>query len=426
MIRNVGRMMAIALGVTALFLAALAPAGVAKTVVNFAVWGATLRWQPVLAAFHAQHPDIEISMQTFGGNAYTLQEAAALRFAAGTPPDLLLTHGSTHYENLMAGFFADLSPYVARDGVDLYAVFPRATIEYFQPDGRLTGIPVQATATVLWYNKALFDNSGLAYPNREWRMLDEMVTAARRITQDQNGDGEPDVWGVYSPLWREAIDYWGTSIYREDMRRSNLLSPDVLDAYNWANDLYNTWRVVPRSRSVFDSGRMGMDFGIQSVLNNANNWEFPWDIELLPIAPAGRRMTYGGIAGISMGAGAPNADAAWEFIKFIATEETQMQLLLEMGWGAGGPAMWARYLDRIRPAAPDSFENRTAMAEAYLDVNYSSPFVPESRRLIDLRTTYLQQIMTGEKAPRVILAEFHSVLQPTLDEIWQRWDERKE
>ena len=73
--------------VTALLVCAmLGSAGAAKATVTFLVWGDTVRWQPILAGFAEKHPGLEVEMQSFGGNAASLQEALFVRTAAERLP----------------------------------------------------------------------------------------------------------------------------------------------------------------------------------------------------------------------------------------------------------------------------------------------------------------------------------------------------
>lgn len=419
----------------ALFLLLTLPlAGRAQTTIDLLVWGDTGRWQPVLEGFRSRRPDIRVSMATQGGNAFAAQEALVVRMAAGTPPDLVLTHLDSHADGRRANFFADLQPFVQRDGVDLYSVFPEPAVDAFRDGGRLTALPIQATASVLWFNKSMFESHGLAYPDPEWRMTGELVDVARKLTRDHTGDGVADQWG-FAPqnIWNWAAQYWGTSIYTEDLRRSNLLDPRVLDAATWVYDLYNTWAVVPRTvsaRGAWEAGQLGMHAAIQSVLNWLPYVSFDWDAEVLPITPAGGRMTTGSMAAIAMVNGAKNDEAAWEFLKYIAEEDTQLLLLQTMGWGAGGPSMWRRYFEEFTKAmegvSENSFRNWAAIGQSFLEVSYANRLPPDAGRFSALTREYLSQLETGVKSPRAILEEFHPVLEANLRQVWEEFDARSE
>ena len=82
----------------------------------------------------------------------------------GTPPDLALTHLQTHAENVEYGLYADLTPFVERDRVDLYRFFPKGGVDALeQRTGN--GIPSQLSTHLLWYNKTLLDADGMPYPS---------------------------------------------------------------------------------------------------------------------------------------------------------------------------------------------------------------------------------------------------------------------
>ena len=82
--------------------------------------------------------------------------------------------------------------------MDLYRFFPKGGVDAFLSNGRVTGIPSQLSTHLLWYNKTLLDADGMPYPSRDWRMTEELVVNARKLTRDIDGDGIIDQWGFGS------------------------------------------------------------------------------------------------------------------------------------------------------------------------------------------------------------------------------------
>ena len=397
-----------------------------KTTMELLVWGDTVRWQPILEDFHAQYPDLELLMTQQGGNAYTLQEGLIVRTLGGAPPDLAFTHFNTHADLVRRGLFADLTPYLERDGVDLYETFPRGVVDFFTTDGRVTGLPMQLSTHLLWYNKSLFDSHGLGYPTRDWRMTEELLDHARRLTRDLDGDGLNDQWGIeIINMHTNADHFWKTMKWTPDLRHSNLLDPKITEAYTWVHDLYNTWNVSSPTidtYQAFTQGRLAMIGGIQTTYSRFSGMAYDWDIEVWPISPGGE-ITYGSGAGIAMVAGARNAEAAWTFLKYWMRPETQ-QMAIEIGFIPGGPAALAAYFETFSPAnvgldfTPNSFTNRRALVDSF-DRVFAQPAPPNSQAVSALFSQHFPKLRTGEAAPTAILRAAHDQLEAVLREAWE-------
>lgn len=404
----------------------------AKTTVTFLVWGDPVRLNPVLDAFHAKHPDIEIHVESHGGNAYSVQEALVIRSIGGSPPDLTYTHFATHADLERQGFYADLTPYLEREGIDIHATFPRGVVDFFTTDGRITGLPMQLSTHLLWYNKSLFDSHGLGYPTPEWRMTEELIDHARRLSRDLDGDGINDQWGIeVINAHTNADHFWGTMKWTDDLRHANLLDPKNVEAFTWVHDLYNTWNVSSPTISTyqaFTEGKLAMIGGIQTVLSQFNGMAYDWDIEVWPVTPAGE-VTYGSGAGLAMVAGAPNAEAAWKFLEFWMEPETQ-QIAMEIGFIPGGPGPLAAYYRAFDPAnvglnfTTNSFLNRRAIVESF-DRVVAQPSPPNSQAVTAVLREHLPKLRTGEADPRVILEVANDQLEAVLNETWQKIDQAK-
>src|SRR5690606_27248372 len=107
-----------------------------------------------------------------------------------------MTHQNRHWQWANAGLAMDLEPYIERSGFDLKLLPPGSLDLYRDPEGRITGIPIFIAISIMMYNKDLFDKMGVSYPDESWALHEDVVDAARKITQDVSGDGIPEVWGM--------------------------------------------------------------------------------------------------------------------------------------------------------------------------------------------------------------------------------------
>ena len=124
----------------------------------------TEQWQPVIDAFEAKFPNIEvISESTAGSGAAVYPDVLKTSMASGNPPDLFFMWGGSIAEPFIkAGQVMDLAPYYEKYGWnDKFApwVIDRITL-----DGKLYGVPYHALGMGFWYRKDIFEQNGWTVP----------------------------------------------------------------------------------------------------------------------------------------------------------------------------------------------------------------------------------------------------------------------
>ena len=110
----------------------------------------------------------------------------------------------------------------------LQADLDQATIEdwdpvqykaFFTRDGKQYGLPKYHGALALYYNKDLFDQYHVDYPDESWTH-DDYLAAMKRLTHDRDGDGKTDLWGSMMDISWERIQVhvnaWGGHLVDPD------------------------------------------------------------------------------------------------------------------------------------------------------------------------------------------------------------------
>ena len=117
-------------------------------------------------------------------------------FAGGEPPDLFLMNYRYLGQFESKGALEPVGPYL--DGSDAFSAedfYPEA-MTAFQIDGVQTCMPQNVSSLVLYYNRDLFEQAGVEPPPAEGWSWNDMVAAATELTQDTDGDGVVDVYGL--------------------------------------------------------------------------------------------------------------------------------------------------------------------------------------------------------------------------------------
>ena len=112
-----------------------------------------------------------------------------LQFISGQPNFDVFTGASSWWVALQQ-FVEPLNPFIERDGEELVTGLG-AQLNSYRLGGEQLGIPVRAGVTILYYRKDLLEQAGLDVPTT----LEELEEAARQLTIDANGDGEPEIYG---------------------------------------------------------------------------------------------------------------------------------------------------------------------------------------------------------------------------------------
>jgi multiple sugar transport system substrate-binding protein len=292
----------------------------------------------LIRVFERIHPNITIQPEPIATSDYTTK--LSLEATAGTSPDLLWM------SNVFVPLFArqhlvlDLQPLLTADRTDgVQDIYPailnggRA-----RDESGLYMFPREASAVVLFYNKTMFRAAAIPYPTEDWTYAD-FLSAARKLTKIGAG-GKPVQWGLdlSDYYWWEIVVPWmvgfGGGTITPDGKRATFSAPGSIKGIQALADLFLKDKVVaPPAPSLggtpldpFVLGKAAMfpmvrDFvpGFRQVIGK----RFDWDAQMMPSFPSGRRVVGMGAAGYAVSATTRHRDAAWTFIKFVASPTGQ-------------------------------------------------------------------------------------------------------
>ena len=131
--------------------------------------------------FETENPNIKIDIQVNGWNNYwTALEAAG---TGGSLPDTFWMHSNNIYYYGSNAQLLDLTDYIEKsDKVDLKN-YPDGLNQIYNIDGKQYAVPKDYDTIALWYNKKLFDEAGIAYPDESWTWSD-LKEAAKKLTKE--------------------------------------------------------------------------------------------------------------------------------------------------------------------------------------------------------------------------------------------------
>jgi multiple sugar transport system substrate-binding protein len=289
-------------------------------------------YRNLIDGFKEAEPSVSVDLIEASDRADLLARLSTA-FAGGTPPDVFLINYRFYAQFASQGV---LDPIQARlDGSAAFepSDFYPQPMEAFTFDGQLTCMPQNVSSLVVYYNRDLFTQNGVTEPAEGWTW-DDMVSAAQALTQDVDGDGVVEQYGlgVEASIIRVAPFVWsnGGEVVDSDDNPTRLAldGPEAIEAMQAFFDLHQEHVVVPGDEEVeaeddetrFMNGRMGM------VLSSRRSTPafrtitgFDWDVAPLPRHDEPAGILHSDAYCITTGS--DNKEAAWRFIEFAVGSE---------------------------------------------------------------------------------------------------------
>jgi multiple sugar transport system substrate-binding protein len=189
----------------------------------------------------------------------------------------------------------------------------------------------------LYYNKKMFDAAGIAYPDDTWDWA-KLVEVGKQLTKDNNGDGTIDQWGFYTEttdmenFWLSAVWQNGGDVLAPDGKTTALGTDQAAGGIQFLQDLIWKDKVMAEpalfaeTGDAFEQGKAAMEANGSWLVPTHTAAGIDLGIAPLPSGPSGR-FTSVNPTGAVVYKGSKAPDAAWEFVKYLASPAAQEQLM---------------------------------------------------------------------------------------------------
>ena len=311
--------------------------GNASGEVSFLVFGdpeEIAAYREVIAAYENAQPDVNVKLIE-ASDRDDLIARLSTSFAGGTPPDLFLLNYRFYGQFAARGVLEPVESRVDDSDVFEQEDFYDQAMDAFRFGGTLTCLPQNISSLVVYYNRDLFRQAGVAEPKEGWTW-DDMVAAAKKLTKDSNGDGKAEVYGlgVEASIIRVAPFVWSNGGELVDDENAptgfELETPEAIDAMQKFFDLRREHLVIPSEQEVeaeddetrFQNGREAMVLSSRRATPTFRTiTAFDWDVAALPKHAEQAGILHSDAYCMTKASG--NKDAAWAFMEFALGEEGQ-------------------------------------------------------------------------------------------------------
>lgn len=272
--------------------------------------------------------------EVFQGGYPTTLAKTMQAIAAGTNPAIVVLERAAGVPVMAEqNVLLDLKPYAERDGLDM-GNFPQVLLGFSYYQDKLISLPYIRSTPVFYYNAGMFADAGVKVPET----IEELVTAGKKLTKVVGGRTE--VYGfelLIDAAWyiQNMLVQMGSNLLSEDglsvpaLEDGTLLR--ALSAWRqWVDEGWTAAPVVTSASSamleMFYQGKLAGFFNssgsMTNILNNAKNAGIDIGVAFLPTWGKQTAPTGGGnIAIIDRNTTDQQKAAAWEFVKFLMSDE---------------------------------------------------------------------------------------------------------
>lgn len=313
-----------------------------------------------------------------------------------------------------SGYIEPIQKFIDKDNYDL-SQLEGNILNYYRVNGELYSMPFNSSTPVMIYNKDAFRAAGLD-PEKAPETFAEVIDAAAKLkTADMYGFSML----TYGWFFEQLVATQGGLYVNEDNGRSGDATEALfngpeglnvfrfLDTMNKAGTFGNFGTLWDDIRSAFATEKVAMymdsSAGVAGAIKNA-----PFEVGVAYIPHADEVKRNGVVIGgaslwMSKGIAEKEQEAAWEFMKYLATPEVQAKWHLDTGYFAINPKAydeqnvkdkWAEFpqfkvtVDQLQDTVP-GLATQGALISVF----------PESRQQI---VTALEELYQG-KDPQEVL-----------------------
>lgn len=373
-------------------------------------------WQQLFDEYTKQ-TGVKVVPSYFGLDGY--YDKVITAFKAGNPPDVAFADVAWTSTLGAAGFVDQLDSQVnAWNGAKDIIPSVWGGAKY---DGHYYGVPWYADVRTLLYNRDLFKQAGLD-PNSPPKTWQELLTDAQKITALGHGIYGYGVSGAKSEVTAIAIEdfLWdnGVNIVSDDGKKSELNTPQAVQALTFYTDLYKKYHVSPLGtvslgeddyRNMLAQGKLGMAFG------------GPWSFPLL--ANVNANLNYGvapvptpdGSVGPSVMGGwnfviaktSSNQSADWDFVKFMSSTSTQEEWVKQNGGPMPVVQSAINQFDQFKQPKWQAVLTQFNKAKV-------RPPVPQYPQISDALVTMVQSVLSGQATPAQAVSTANDAINQAL------------
>lgn len=287
-------------------------------ILNFSTFDANIVTK-VVKRFEKANPGITVSIENLAADFYTKINTLGV---SHTLPDVWYVRTYDVAYDALKGWVEPLNGYIAKTpGFDLGDFFPsvRSQIAY---KGKIYTLPWNLSDMVIFINKALFKEAGVAVPSPNWTWDDFASTASKLAAKIRLPQFACDVSGFVTSGYftlEGVLEGNGGSLLSSNFEHATTTKPQNIKLLNFFAELHTkgympTTGAFPAGVDPFVAGLEAMSAGgswlIASYPSSIGN-HFDWEVLPVPIGTTGKRGVSLAGGGFGVASTSRNKEAAF-------------------------------------------------------------------------------------------------------------------
>ncbi|WP_181015506.1 ABC transporter substrate-binding protein [Alkalispirochaeta sphaeroplastigenens] len=291
-----------------------------------------------IAEFQEAHPHIRVNSTIVPWGQYWQRLQTTM--VGGTAPDVFWMNVPNFPRYAENGHLMNLQPYLDAAGIDV-SVYPHDLVERYRLNGDVHTVPEQFDTIALAYNRRLFDEAGVAYPDEgwDWNTLREK---AALLTRDRpsgrqygfiaNSDSQA---GYYNFMVMN-----GGRIISEDRKESGFRDSGSIEAIQFLVDLMYTDKSAPPGQELYElNNPLDLFVSGNAAMTTIGSWSVPVvygalgedvNVAPLPVSPAtGERRSIIHGLGWAGSARTRHPEETWLLLEHLISREFAARLAAE-------------------------------------------------------------------------------------------------
>ena len=210
------------------------------------MWKAYAKYDPIRyeqgKGFNQKFPEVTILPEPVSGAGFHFKILSMA--ASATLPDVFAIYGAVTLETYARkGVLLDLTEYTKNDPeYKMNEIYPHL-LRDFMYKGRLYALPANCGVDIMYYNKNIFDEKDIEYPDENWTW-DTLVEKGRILTEKENSNIKR--FGVVmDSAWNVFVSQNGGRMWNEDKTRCIINSPQTKEALQFLYDCIPNYQISP-------------------------------------------------------------------------------------------------------------------------------------------------------------------------------------
>lgn len=300
-------------------------------------------FKAVVAAYQKLNPKLKCTLLTAPATTSDYLQQLATQRIGGQSPDIFENDDVLSDEISASGFPEDLVPWFDKKQGLTRSSFSQQFLNSYVPrisPKLVTGLPVSADSTVIFYNTKLFKAAGVSFPKDTWTYAEFLATAKKisaagkgkywGVSLETDGSTPPSIWQAqYQPM----LKAFGTYVYDPATNTTGIGTPAAIKGWTLLiqpllDGSTPSYGVISGANGpTFAGGQYGMQISVRALIPGYKaGIGNDWDVAQMPTVN-GMHPVGGGSYGLSISSTSKNKDNAWAFLNWFYSNSGGVKLL---------------------------------------------------------------------------------------------------